>query len=115
MKTRLLHRGSALVEDLVIVVGGAIVIAGAWVIYKPAGVVAIGIVLLLIGIVSYRHRHPHHPTRTPREVEHATYLPKAWQPEVHDRPDIRSRPAPNDAGKARGLLETPQPPGRGSL
>jgi hypothetical protein len=48
-------------HDLVLVLGGATLIAGAWIVYWQAGLMMAGLVMILLAIVAYRHHGHHQP------------------------------------------------------
>jgi hypothetical protein len=69
-------------EDAVLVVGGAIVIAGAWIVYWPAGLLAAGMVLILFAVLAHRHRISHRPkveTHPPRDRDSEFVSAAAWR------------------------------------
>ena len=52
------------VEDLVLVVGGGALIAGAWIVYWPAGLMVAGLVMILLGVLAYKHHGVHKPAES---------------------------------------------------
>jgi hypothetical protein len=48
-------------EDAVLVLGGAVVIAGAWILHWQAGLIVAGLVCMLLAVLAYRHREGHKP------------------------------------------------------
>jgi hypothetical protein len=49
------------VEDAVLVLSGAVVIAGAWILHWQAGLIVAGLVCMLLAVLAYRHRESHKP------------------------------------------------------
>lgn len=62
-------RGHGLMEDAVLVLGGAVVIAAAWMIYWPAGVIVAGLVSMIMAVVAYRHHEQHRPPERAAPIE----------------------------------------------
>jgi hypothetical protein len=58
-----------LMEDAVLVLGGAVVIAAAWMIYWQAGVIVAGLVCMILAIVAYRHHDHHRSQEHPAPIE----------------------------------------------
>jgi hypothetical protein len=73
------------VEDAVLVLGGAVVIAAAWLIYWQAGLIVAVLVCMLLAILAYRHR-PSHPPRDPH-TSHDRVGAAAWRIHVWDKSD----------------------------
>jgi len=48
-------------EDAVLVLGGAVVIAGEWILHWQAGLIVAGLVCMLLAVLAYRHRESHKP------------------------------------------------------
>lgn len=76
-----MRKGHGYLEDTVLVLGGAVVIAAAWVLYWQAGLIVAGLVCMLMAIVAYRH-HDHHQHVEPPQPEHigaaAWRFPSTW-------------------------------------
>jgi hypothetical protein len=60
------------IEDAVLVLGGGTFIAGAWIVYWPAGLMVAGVVFILFAILAVRHRrhHTQHPAPAPHAASH---------------------------------------------
>lgn len=74
-------------EDAVLVIGGAVVIAGAWLLYWQAGVIVAGLVCMLLAIMAYRHRftQPHNARDHAPAQEHERMGAAAWRFHPPDR------------------------------
>jgi hypothetical protein len=78
-----MKRGHGYLEDTVLVLGGAVVIAAAWIIHWQAGLIVAGLICMLISIVAYRyHDHKKHPEPKPQN-DHigaaAWRFPDTWK------------------------------------
>jgi membrane protein implicated in regulation of membrane protease activity len=66
-----------LVEDFVLVLGGAALVAGAWIVYWPAGLMVAGIVMLIVVWFAHKHRArsaiKHDPAISERKKDSATF------------------------------------------
>lgn len=90
-----MRRGHGYMEDAVLVLGGAVVIAAAWMIQWQAGLIVGGLVCMLMAIVAYRHHDHHkHPEPAPPQPENlgaaAWRFPSTWnQPQAGRHRDTR--------------------------
>ena len=64
-----MRRGHGFVEDAVLVLGGAVVIAVAWMIYWQAGLIVAGLVCMLMVALAYRHHDHHRPQQDAAPIE----------------------------------------------
>lgn len=64
-----MRRGHGYLEDAVLVLGGAVVIAAAWMLYWQAGVIVAGLVCMIMAIVAYRHHDHHRPQQHTPPIE----------------------------------------------
>jgi len=73
-------------EDAVLVIGGGVVIAAAWIMYWKAGLIVAGLVCMLLALLAYRHRssHVHHPQPPQNHAE--THGAAAWRFHLHQQP-----------------------------
>lgn len=57
------------IEDAIVVAGGGVLIAVAWLMHWQAGIIVAALVCMLIAVVAYRHSHhgPQSPPSMPRE------------------------------------------------
>jgi hypothetical protein len=69
-----MHR--ELIEDAVLVLGGAAVTAGAWLLYWPLGLITAGVVCIAMARVAYNHRAQQH-----KQTEHAQSVAREKPPE----------------------------------
>jgi hypothetical protein len=73
------------IEDLVLVVGGGAIIAGAWIAHWLAGLMVGGVVLILLAMLARRH-HANHKAHSPppeASLERKPLEPLERPPELH--------------------------------